>query len=143
MPKKSGFTLVELLVVISIIAILSAIGLTMYSVAQKSARIAKRIADLRSIQTALELYYNVNRSYPSAATGWRSQCGGWGTYSPENVIPGLTPQYLVAMPADPAMDIGNSRSCYIYRSENGTGYKVLDHGIAEFTSADYQSQRNL
>src|ERR1035437_10377472 len=56
-PKSgAGFTLVELMVVISIIAILSMIGLTIYTSAQKSARDGKRRADLLTIQTALEQY---------------------------------------------------------------------------------------
>ncbi len=53
--KQSGFTLVELLVVISIIAILSVIGITVFSGVQKSARDARRRADIDSITKALEV----------------------------------------------------------------------------------------
>lgn len=55
--KRNGFTLVELLVVISIIAILSVIGITIFSSAQKSARDSKRRADIDSIAKALEIHY--------------------------------------------------------------------------------------
>lgn len=51
--RKSGFTLVELLVVISIISILSTIGVVTFQTAQKSARDAQRKNDLKVIQYAL------------------------------------------------------------------------------------------
>lgn len=58
LPKTAnnprGFTLVELMVVISIIAILSVIGITIYSNVQKSARDAKRKADIDAIAIAME-----------------------------------------------------------------------------------------
>lgn len=53
--NKSGFTLVELLVVISIIAILSVIGITVFSGVQKSARDARRRVDINSIANAMEV----------------------------------------------------------------------------------------
>lgn len=140
-PQK-GFTLVELLIVISIIAILSAIGLTIYSGAQKSARITKRLEDLKAISIALELYYGVNKSYPTTSGNFRSECSNWGSYAPSDVIPGLTPTYMAAFPADPSMNKSASSSCYLYRSD-GVDYKVIDYLISEFTSADYQSQRNF
>lgn len=140
--RKSGFTLIELLVVMSIIAILSAVGLTVYSGTQKQGNITKRIEDLRAIKTALEVYYARNNSYPSTGATWRSECASWGTLASDQVIPGLVPTYMVAFPSDPSMDKAASTSCYIYRSD-GADYKLLDHRISEFTSADYQSQRNL
>ncbi len=54
MSKKSGFTLVELLVVISIIAILSVVGITLFSGVQRNARDARRRADIDAIAVALE-----------------------------------------------------------------------------------------
>lgn len=55
--KKNGFTLVELLVVITIIAILATIGFTIFTNTQKSARDAKRRADIDAIATAMEVNY--------------------------------------------------------------------------------------
>lgn len=69
MPKKqSGFTLVELMITVAIIAILAAIGVTTYSSAQKGARDGKRIADMNEIQNALEQYYSINQSYPASGS---------------------------------------------------------------------------
>ena len=71
MPSvRKGFTLVELLVVITIIAVLSMIGMTIFSGVQKNARDAKRRADLDAIHTALELYKVANGHYPSTSDQW-------------------------------------------------------------------------
>lgn len=64
--SKNGFTLVELLITISIITILSAIGLVAYSSVVKQGRDSKRQSDLRSIQSALEQYHNDQGFYPTA-----------------------------------------------------------------------------
>lgn len=63
--KKSGFTLIELLVVISIIGILSTLSIVALQGARGRARDAKRITDVRQIQTALELYFNDAGGYPA------------------------------------------------------------------------------
>lgn len=52
-----GFTLVELLVVVAIIAILSVIGLTVFTGVQKNARNVRRQADIEAISKALEVHY--------------------------------------------------------------------------------------
>jgi len=62
LPKTSkntnGFTLVELLIVISIIAILSIIGVTVFGGVQKNARDAARKADIDAIASAMEANYS-------------------------------------------------------------------------------------
>ncbi|MFN3301932.1 MAG: type II secretion system protein [Patescibacteria group bacterium] len=77
--RKKGFTLIELLVVIAIIGILAAIGITALSSARAKARDAKRIADLKNIQAALELYFNDKGNYPTGTSltlGTGSDCNG-------------------------------------------------------------------
>ncbi len=62
---RKGFTLIELLVVIAIIGILAAALLVSLGSARASARDARRIADLRNVQSVLELYSNAKGSYPT------------------------------------------------------------------------------
>lgn len=139
--KRNAFTLVELLVVISIIAVLATIGLTIYSGAQKSARIAKRVEDLRNIKVALEIYYSRNNVYPTTTGSWGSECSGNAS---DQVVPGLIPTYMAAFPADPFMNRTAGTSCYRYRSD-GTDYKLQNYNIptTEMSSTDFRSQPNL
>ncbi|MBI3379587.1 prepilin-type N-terminal cleavage/methylation domain-containing protein [Candidatus Gottesmanbacteria bacterium] len=63
---RKGFTLLELLVVISIIAILISLGMTSFSTSQKKGRDAKRKSDIKEVQNALEQYYSVcGFTYPT------------------------------------------------------------------------------
>ena len=65
--NKKGFTLIELLVVIAIIGLLSTLAVVALGSARVKARDSKRLADLKQLQTALELYYTDNNAYPPAA----------------------------------------------------------------------------
>ncbi len=63
--KNKGFTLIELLVVIAIIGLLASIVLVSLNSARAKARDVRRVADLKQVQTALEMYYDTNGSYPA------------------------------------------------------------------------------
>lgn len=63
--NHKGFTLIELLVVIAIVGILSSVVLANLNGTRAKARDVKRIADLKSLQLALELYFDNYRIYPS------------------------------------------------------------------------------
>jgi len=66
---KNGFTLLEMLVVVGIMAILVSIGSVSYSTAQKKSRDAKRKSDLQAIQNGLEQYYSIcGYQYPGSIT---------------------------------------------------------------------------
>lgn len=137
--QKKGFTLIELLVVISIIGVLSTIVFSSFSQSREKARIAKRVADLKQVQNALEFYYAVNKSYPNPGGGFRSECNTWGGLARNNVIPGLVPTYLPIMPSDPSMVITEYPNCYIYIS-NGTDYAFIAHDITDLGSVPYTYQ---
>lgn len=78
--SKKGFTLIELLVVISIIGLLSSIVLTSVNSARAKARDARRIADFKQIQTALELFYDSQGRYPQSP-GHATWSGHWAYFS--------------------------------------------------------------
>ena len=67
MKKQKGFTLIELLVVIAIIGLLSTLAVVSLNNARQKARDAKRVSDVKQVQTALELYYNDANGYPLTA----------------------------------------------------------------------------
>lgn len=69
MRHQKGFTLIELLVVIAIIGILSTLAVVALNNARAKSRDAKRVADIKQIQTALELRFTDANGYPSFGTG--------------------------------------------------------------------------
>jgi prepilin-type N-terminal cleavage/methylation domain-containing protein len=101
--NKKGFTLLELLVVISIIGIIIAIGTVAYSSAQKKGRDAKRSGDLKAMQNAMEQYYSVNGNYGSD-TGCSTQLGA----------------SMDTIPTDPK----NGSSYILTCQADGSGYEI-------------------
>ena len=91
MKKQRGFTLIELLVVIAIIGLLSTLAIVALSNARQKSRDARRVSDIKQIQTALELHYNDGNSYPASLTmGSGSITLGGVTYMaiiPDNPTP--------------------------------------------------------
>lgn len=71
--QKKGFTLIEILVVSTIIIVVGAIGLVSYSGAQVSARDAQRKQDLENVRTTLLLYRSDKGYYPVAGLGLDSR----------------------------------------------------------------------
>ena len=65
MSNRKGFTLVELLVVVAIIGVLAAIAIPRFTDATASANGAKIQADLRTIDSAIMIYYATNNAYPA------------------------------------------------------------------------------
>jgi prepilin-type N-terminal cleavage/methylation domain-containing protein len=63
--KKSGFTIVELLIVIVVIGILAALVLNTFSQAQVKARDTERLTDIKAIAKHLEVYYAEKGYYPT------------------------------------------------------------------------------
>ncbi len=60
-----GFTLIEIVVVIAIVALLFAAGVTSYAKVRQNSRDSIRKSDLTAIQNALEQYMGAQKVYPS------------------------------------------------------------------------------
>ena len=65
--NQKAFTLIELLVVIAIIGVITTIAVVSIGDARAKSRDAKRVADVKQIQTALELFRGDANRYPTSA----------------------------------------------------------------------------
>lgn len=75
---NNGFTIVELIIVVAIISLLSAIAITTYSSIRVDARDAARSSNATIISQALEKYYEKNGIYPSVVSIVNSQPANTG-----------------------------------------------------------------
>ncbi len=100
---KKGFTLIELLVVIAIIALLSTLAVVALGSARQKSRDAKRLSDIKQIQTALELYFTDQNGYPAGSGlvlgSTNAVCLGAGGFAAAGACTGTT--YMGLVPANP------------------------------------------
>ena len=121
--KQKGFTLIELLVIISIIGFLGTLAMTSLNSARIKARDAKRMADLRQIQKALDLYYDTNKVYPIASYARSYNPGGAGTAGWNTLKTALAP--YIALPKDPLNNADAQESRYDSKAAGlGAGYGI-------------------
>lgn len=142
MTTKKGFTLLEVLIVISIISVLAMLGVNNYASIQQNARNIQRKSDLKEIKAALELYRNEKGTYPStvnragcpatAIVGDGDWCGLCSAYNTNNnlqtidtdgtstatdtgdtgYIPDIAPVFMQELPKDPRNAVANGSSSY-------------------------------
>ena len=105
--NQRGFTLIELLVVIAIIGLLSTLAVVALGTARSKARDAKRIADVKSVQNALEMYFSDQNAYPTTTDPAVIVLGGAAsdTLSLTNGFSGTASgtSYMGIVPRDPGM----------------------------------------
>jgi prepilin-type N-terminal cleavage/methylation domain-containing protein len=152
--KRNGFTLIELLMVISIISLLSTIILASLSTARSKSRDATRIASLRQMANALEIYYlNNNYTYPlPSPAGWVYSCPSPGANWIKNGVDTTWSNAIISsQPHDPKESgcVGNgspfdatlaagSPTGYAYYSLDGKQYSLVAR-LENDTQYDIQS----
>lgn len=119
----SGFTIVELLIVIVIIGVLAAITIVSFNGIQAKARDSQRLQDVKTIVKALELYKTQNGTYPDEVG--TANAGGWeissdGTNATNFLSLLSTSRTISKVPVDPrntapgGLDPGNGSSNFTY-----------------------------
>ncbi|VAV91462.1 General secretion pathway protein G [hydrothermal vent metagenome] len=98
-PKKNGFTLVELMVVIFILGLLTTIVVINVLPSQDRAMVEKARADIATLGQALELYRLDNIAYPTSAEGLQALVSAPGN-SP-NTARSRQGGYIKKLPQDP------------------------------------------
>ncbi len=116
LKKSNGFTLIELLVVIAIIGVLSTLAIVALGNLRTKSRDAKRVADIKQISTALELYYDDQGYYPTIITP------GEALISPSGET-----TYLAQIPSNPTPrnDSGCNNNDYSYSYSTETSKYAL------------------
>lgn len=114
--NKKGFTLIELLVVIAIIGVLASVVLASLNSARKKSRDARRIADIKQIQLALEMNFDSASAYPATLSV-------------------LAPTYIPVEPKDPLT------AAYTYEKCSNTLYH-LGAALEESTNPALNSDLN-
>ena len=144
MKKQKGFTLVEILIVVAIVALVGTLAVVAVNSARSKQRDATRLANVRQLQSALEDYFNETNEYPSGelmplgdpaissclgSTGFHGDCSGDSSTIIRNVpntyVAGLDGIVVCGSP-------GRNAFCYT-QIKNGISYVIhfeLENGLA-------------
>jgi prepilin-type N-terminal cleavage/methylation domain-containing protein len=138
--KTFGFTLIEILVVISIISILSAVIYASFGDARENSRDKVRKTSLKELALHLELYKSKYGQYPAQGCGVTSGWTGPGPQDSSNTdcdeyIVGLVPEFMAELPTDPNQENELNKG-FMYQVRSSAGglrdrYKAMVQGSVE------------
>jgi len=114
--RKSGFTLLELMIVIVILGVLATLITGTFITSLKKGRDAKRKADLEQIQRALEFYYEDNLAYPLTLD--LTTDGKLCSPDPDGCA---TKTYIQRLPKE---TMSKCKYAYVHQTTNGEGYGI-------------------
>lgn len=108
MMTNRGFTLVEMLIVIGLIALVATITISGFGNLQQGARDGRRKEDIDKVNTAIQAFRNDAGQFPTAAD--------YG-----ELMSILSPDYISVPPVDP---LNRDGFVYTYFSANGSRYEL-------------------
>ena len=117
----SGFTLIEIMVVVVILAVLGALVVPKILENVDKARVTRAQSDIRAIQTALDLYRLDNFKYPTTEQGLQALVKQPADPSIVNYRSG---GYLSSLPKDP----WNNPYQYVSPGTDGRDYDIITYG---------------
>ncbi|NCC70302.1 prepilin-type N-terminal cleavage/methylation domain-containing protein [bacterium] len=138
--NNKGFTLPELMVSMSIIGTIGAMSADKLNSLIPTARDTQRQANIRQVQTALEIYYLYNNSYPETGNCNEPTEKGWKILEKElsdkNKIKKEENIYIPRFPNDPLDDkeyyfsyCSDGKTYKISYKLEGTNEKVIEQGL--------------
>lgn len=136
LKAKKGFTIVEVIVVITVVGILTTIGIIAFNKYRTDARDSQRKAQLTAISQALEKYYGLNGEYPGCAAMTASP----STISSSTLV-GVDTTLFVA----PGSSLSTSMTCSTpstsdYFGYIGTGSSCASGSACESYVLQYKSE---
>jgi len=133
--RNRGFTIVELLIVIVVIAILAAISIVAYNGIQSRARDAGRIQKVKDIAKAIELYKIDNGTYPQILDGnsTESACGSqtenWGHCDRNKILADMIAPYMKLDPTS-LSNVTQGNYTYYYTSQAVDNYQTYGMAVS-------------
>ena len=140
--RHAGFTLIELIIVISVLAILAGAMVPRFSGRLAAGRDARRLSDINMIRDAIDQYYQDKGVFPPANPN--ATAGGWDVSDDGDFIPDLVDKgYLTEVPRDPVNDATHQYRYFVYSKgqygcTGSTAYYVL--GIRNFETAEFAAR---
>lgn len=113
--RRSGFTLIELVIVIAILGILAGIAIPRYIDMQEEAKGAKFLSDMRTIESSANMYAAKYGTYPVKIDPWTDTKGVNSQYYSSSA---LVPEFLETWPQPPTGIIR-------FKGYNGEVYRYI------------------
>ncbi|NLI11366.1 type IV pilin protein [Pelotomaculum propionicicum] len=122
--KDEGFTMVEMMVVLIIIAVLIAGGIKFYLGYIENTKVTKAKAQISTMQASLDTYYAENGAYPQDSDDAKLKVKMLNAGLVDTGVPGDAPQVAGQDCLLNVADPWSSSSYYRYHSVDGTKYYI-------------------
>lgn len=136
--KLTGFTIVELLIVIVVISILAAITVVSFSGINARANDSVRAQHIQAYQKALSMALTLDGELPVSAIAYIGSSGyGAGAFSSAIIDKGYLPERLL----DPAHSDGHNTNGYLYKNSSSSHSFILGDDDSSTYAIRFISER--